>query len=130
MQHPVQSPGDAGRDARLSWPPGPAWWALTQPQPRALVAVTELVAQIAVLQAGVRTGFGSHPDVEIYRPQPGLGSVLAAQVLAEIGDAPRRYADAKSRRNHAGTSPVTQASGTKRTVLARHVRSLRQADAR
>jgi hypothetical protein len=50
-------------------------------------------------------------------------------VLGEFGDAPDRYLDAKSRRNYAGTSPITRASGTRRVVLARHARNKRLADA-
>jgi hypothetical protein len=50
-------------------------------------------------------------------------------VLGEFGDEPDRYATAKSRKNYAGTSPITRASGTKRVVLARHVRNQRLADA-
>ncbi|MCP3882625.1 MAG: IS110 family transposase, partial [Sulfitobacter sp.] len=38
---------------------------------------------------------------------------------------PERYDSAKSRRNYAGTSPLTIASGRKHTVLARHVRNKR-----
>ena len=38
-------------------------------------------------------------------------------------------ATAKSRKNYAGTSPITRASGTKRVVLARYVRNHRLADA-
>jgi hypothetical protein len=49
--------------------------------------------------------------------------------VGELGDAPGRYPDAKSRRNYAGTSPITRASGTRRVVLARHARSKRLADA-
>lgn len=97
---------------------------------RSLVAViTELTTQTLVLQGEVEAGFGRHPDAEIYLSQPGLGRVLAARVLAEFGDDPTRYADAKARRNYAGTSPITRASGTKRAVLARHVRNRRLADA-
>jgi hypothetical protein len=97
---------------------------------RALVCViSELVAQTLVLQGEVEAGFGQHPDAEIYRSQPGLGAVLGARVLAEFGDDPHRYADAKARRNYAGTSPITRASGTRRVVLARHVRNKRLADA-
>jgi hypothetical protein len=97
---------------------------------RALVSViSELVAQTLVLQGEVEAGFGQHPDAEIYRSQPGLGAVLGARVLAEFGDDPHRYADAKARRNYAGTSPITRASGTRRVVLARHVRNKRLADA-
>jgi Transposase IS116/IS110/IS902 family len=32
-------------------------------------------------------------------------------LLAESGDDPHRYASAKARKNYAGTSPVTRASG-------------------
>ena len=56
--------------------------------------------------------FGRHPDAEIYLSQPGLGVVLGARVLGEFGDDPHRYADAKARKNYAGTSPITRASGT------------------
>ena len=40
-----------------------------------------------------------------------------------------RFADAKARRNYAGTSPITRASGTRRVVLARYARNRRLADA-
>ena len=63
------------------------------------------------------------------RSLPGLGTVLGARVLGEFGDEPDRYATAKSRKNYAGTSPITRASGTKKAVLARHVRNRRLADA-
>jgi hypothetical protein len=39
------------------------------------------------------------------------------------------YATAKCRKNYAGTSPITRASGTKRVALARYVRNQRLADA-
>jgi hypothetical protein len=50
-------------------------------------------------------------------------------VLGEFGDDPDRYTTAKSRKNYAGTSPLTIASGRKRAVLARHVRNRRLYDA-
>ena len=55
--------------------------------------------------------------------------MLGARVLGEFGDAPDRYATAKCRKNYAGTPPRTIASGTKRAVLARHVRNRRLYDA-
>ena len=55
--------------------------------------------------------------------------MLGARVLGEFGDDPNRYTDAKSRKNYAGTSPLTVASGKKRAVLARHVRNRRLYDA-
>jgi transposase len=96
----------------------------------ALVAVlTTMVEQVAALEEQVKQGFGQHPDVEIYLSQPGMGHVLGARVLAEFGDDPSRYADARSRRNYSGMAPVTKASGTKRVVLARYARNKRLADA-
>ena len=73
--------------------------------------------------------FGRHREAEIYLSQPGLGTVLSARILAEFGDDPHRFADAKSRKNYAGTSPITQASGTRRIVLARYARNRRLGDA-
>jgi hypothetical protein len=85
--------------------------------------------QIAALQAALGDHFEQHPDAAILRSLPGLGMVLGARVLGEFGDDPDRYADAKSRRNYAGTSPIVKASGTRRVVLARHIRNRRLADA-
>jgi hypothetical protein len=35
-------------------------------------------------------------------------------VLGEFGDDPHRYHDARARKNYAGTSPITPASGKKK----------------
>jgi hypothetical protein len=96
----------------------------------ALIAVlTVMVNQTEVLAGQVEQGFGQHPDVEIYRSQPGLGTILGARVLAEFGDDHGRYADVRSRKNYSGMSPITKASGTKRVVLARYARNRRLGDA-
>jgi transposase len=91
--------------------------------------IAQLNTQIDELQAVVAQGFGRHPDAEIVLSQPGLGPVLGARVLAEFGDDPHRYSDAKARKNYAGTSPITRASGTRRVVLARYARNKHLADA-
>jgi len=97
---------------------------------RALVAViSELSTQISELEHGLAEHFEVHPDAKIIRSLPGLGMILGARVLAEFGDDPNRYADAKCRKNYAGTSPITRASGTRRVVLARFARNKRLADA-
>lgn len=95
----------------------------------AIRLITELNRQVAELQAVVAEGFGQHPDAEIVASQPGLGPTLGARVLAEFGDDRTRYADAKARKNYAGTSPITRASGTRRAVLARYARNKHLADA-
>jgi transposase len=91
--------------------------------------IIELNHQISDLEAELMTHFETHPDADIYLSLPGLGVVLGARVLGEFGDDPNRYTDAKCRKNYAGTSPLTVASGKKRAVLARHVRNRRLYDA-
>lgn len=96
----------------------------------ALVAViAELNTQIARLEEQLARGFDQHPDAKIVRSLPGLGTVLGARVLAEFGDDPNRYSDAKARKNYAGTSPITKASGKSRIVLARYARNRRLSNA-
>ncbi len=93
---------------------------------RAAVGIIgELNRQISALETELSDHFEEHPDADIIRSQPGLGDILGARVLGEFGDDPNRYADVKSRRNYAGTSPLTRASGTKRVVLARYIRNRR-----
>ena len=97
---------------------------------RSIVAVlTVLNEQVKILQGQVEQHFGRHPDAEVILSQPGMGTILGARVLAEFGDAPGRYADAKARKNYAGTSPITRASGKKKVVLARFVHNDRLIDA-
>ena len=94
-----------------------------------VAVIAAMSAQITVLAKELEAGFESHPDAEVVRSLPGLGTVLGARVLGEFGDEPNRYGSAKSRKNYAGTSPITRASGTKRVVLARYARNQRLADA-
>jgi transposase len=97
---------------------------------RATIAIiAELNRQIAELETALAAHFEIHPDADIYLSLPGLAVILGARVLGEFGDDPNRYTDAKSRKNYAGTSPLTVASGRKRAVLARHVRNNRLYDA-
>jgi transposase len=116
------------RSEQLSQPP-----VLTQAYAatvRSLIAViTTLNEQAKILQGEVEAHFGQHPDAEIILSQPGLGKILGARVLAEFGDDPSRYADGKARRNYAATSPITRASGKKKTVTARFVHNDRLVDA-
>lgn len=96
----------------------------------ALVAViAEINTQIEQLEIKLADRFEQHPDAEIIRSLPGLGMKLGARVLAEFGDDPNRYADAKSRKNYSGMSPITRASGKHHVVLARFARNKRLADA-
>jgi len=97
---------------------------------RSLIAViATLNEQVKTLQGQVEEHFGQHPDAEIYRSQPGLGTVLGARVLGEFGDDPHRYADGKARKNYAATSPITRASGKRKVVAARFIHNDRLVDA-
>src|SRR6516225_1454672 len=73
--------------------------------------------------------FEQHPDAKVVLSLPGLGTVLGARVLGEFGDDRTRFSGPKSRKNYAGTSPVTKASGHSRVVLARFARNRRLANA-
>jgi transposase len=53
----------------------------------------------------------------------------AIRVLGEFGDDQTRFPTAKSRKNYAGSAPITKASGRSLVVLARHARNRRLADA-
>ena len=118
--------------------------ALRSPQPEAPATVSnafgtvaaslvELIAslndRVASLEEELQSHFESHPDAEILRSLPGLGVVLGARVLGEFGDDPNRFSNASARRNYAGTSPITKASGKSRVVLARFARNDRLYDA-
>ncbi len=97
---------------------------------RSLVGViAALGEQINTIEAELVKRLGRHPDAAIYLSQPGMGEIVTSRVLGEFGDDRTRYAGAKARRNYAGTSPVTIASGRRSTVSARHIRNTRLIDA-
>lgn len=97
---------------------------------KALVTVLATsTSQIRALESELEASFGRHPAAEIVLSQPGLGTVLGARVLAEFGDDPTRYADPKARKNYAGTSPITKASGKSHVVLTRVATNKRLRDA-
>jgi transposase len=68
-----------------------------------------------------------HPDAPIILSFPGLGPVLGARLLGEIGDDHTRFTDARALKAHAGASPVTRASGRSRHVFTRRVKNQRLA---
>jgi transposase len=103
-----------------------AYAATATAHARLLIALNE---QIAAMEEQVKTHFHAHPDAEIYLSMPGIAEITGARVLAEFGDDPTRYSSAKARKNYAGTSPITRASGKSHTVQARYVRNNRLADA-
>jgi len=94
-----------------------------------VVVLRTLNEQIDALQGQVQAHFGRHPDAEIILSRPGMGPLLGARLLAEFGDAPGRYVDARARKNYAGTSPITRQSAKRKVALARFVHNDRFVDA-
>jgi transposase len=131
-RHAVPAKAEAIKDAlrarHLTQPPAitAAYGATVRATAQVLITLNE---QIKQLEAQVEAHFLQHPDVEIYLSQPGIGTINGARVLAEFGDATGRYASAKARKNYAGSSPITRASGRSKVVLARFVRNDRLSDA-
>lgn len=91
--------------------------------------ITAMQAAVEQLEQALAVEFDGHPMAPVLCSAPGLGPILAARVLAEVGDDPGRFAGAGGLRAFAGTAPVTRASGRSRWVTARRVRNKRLADA-
>jgi Transposase/Transposase IS116/IS110/IS902 family len=103
--------------------------AYAAPVQAGAAVIAALNEQCKVMEAKVSELFRRHPDAGVYLSQPGIGDITGARILGEFGDAPGRYASAKARKNYAGTSPLTIASGKKKTVHARYIRNRHLIDA-
>ncbi|MEV2215036.1 IS110 family transposase [Streptomyces sp. NPDC050997] len=77
------------------------------------------------LAAAVEEDFHQHADSEILLSFPGLGPLLGARVLAEIGDDRSRFAEARALKAYAGSAPITRASGKKRYGGRRFIKNNR-----
>ena len=58
----------------------------------------------------------------------GLADSTGARVLAEIGDDRTRFTDARALKAHAGSAPITRASGRSISVTHRHIKNNRLAN--
>lgn len=94
-----------------------------------LVIISAMIDAVAGLEKRLAAAFESHPQAHVLRSVPGLGGILGARLLAEIGDDAQRFASPASLRAFAGTAPITRASGRSHYVKARKVRNKRLADA-
>lgn len=91
--------------------------------------LTQMHAAVASLNDALAEQFSQHVLAPVLTSAPGLGTVLAARILAEVGDDPDRFMTPASLRAFAGTAPVTRASGRSSYVKARKVRNKRLGDA-
>jgi len=103
--------------------------ALGQTTTGLLAIIVAMQSAVEQLETALTAEFDRHPLAPVLRSAPGLGPILAARVLAEVGDDRSRFTTAGGLRAFAGTAPVTRASGRSRQVKARLVRNKRLGDA-
>ncbi|WP_243717817.1 IS110 family transposase, partial [Actinomadura sp. KC345] len=97
-------------------------------QAQALLAQLDAVCRAADdLEAATAEQFTRHPDAEIITSMPGVGPLIGARLLAEIGDDRTRFTDARALKAYAGSAPVTRASGKTTTITHRRVKNQRLA---
>lgn len=86
----------------------------------ALLSVLKaLTGQIKTLEAHIAEQLALHADGHIFTSLPKGGTVRAARLLAEIGDARGQFPDAASLAALAGVAPCTKQSGKHRAVTFR-----------
>ena len=86
----------------------------------ALVAVLRVLnAQIKALAASIAAQLAAHPDAAIFQSLPRSGTVRAARLLAEIGDARGHFPTRDSLTCLAGVAPSTRQSGKVKSVTFR-----------
>jgi transposase len=82
-----------------------------------LAALATITAQIDALNQQITENLDLHPDRDIFTSLPRSGTVRAARLLAEIGDARGRFPTPASLACLAGVAPSTRQSG-KITIVA------------
>ncbi|MFD6563065.1 IS110 family transposase [Micromonospora profundi] len=88
----------------------------------ATALLTQLDATIAsahTLWTHINDLAEQHPQTPIYRSFPGMGPLLAARLLAELGDDPHRFPTPRNLRAFCAATPITWASGTSHKVSHR-----------
>jgi transposase len=78
-----------------------------------------LNTQIQALTTSISAQLDAHPDAAIFKSLPRSGSIRAARLLAEIGDARGRFPTRDSLTCLAGVAPSTRQSGKTKTVAFR-----------
>ena len=84
-----------------------------------IAVLRTLNTQISTLAASIAEQLDVHPDAKIFTSLPRSGSVRAARLLAEIGDARGRFPTASSLACLAGVAPSTRQSGKVKAVTFR-----------
>jgi transposase len=106
---------------------------LPQPQPDPVIAqvyqaeallLTGLLATVVEAKKNTQRRmtklYQAHPDYPLFASLPGLGPRLGPALLVKFGDDRQRFPSANALQALAGTCPVTQASGKRKSVHFRH----------
>jgi transposase len=88
-----------------------------------------LNSQLADYDEAIAAAVAEHPDAAIFASFPGVGPILTAVLLAEIGEDRDRYPVAEALLAEAGLAPVTRASGRSRSVRFRYAANTRLREA-
>ena len=84
-----------------------------------VAALTLLIAEIRLLTGHIKAAYDTHPDKPVFAELPKAGTVRAARLLAEIGDARGRFPTATALACLAGVAPSTRQSGSLTVVSFR-----------
>jgi transposase len=84
-----------------------------------LATIQTITAQIEALAHQITETLTNHPDRQIFTSLPKSGTIRAARLLAEIGDARGRFPTPASLSCLAGVAPSTRESGKARIVAFR-----------
>lgn len=82
-----------------------------------VVVLQALRARIDRITRSIEQAVAELPAGRIVMSFPRAGRVNAAQILAELGDDPARYASAEQLASEAGVAPVTHRSGKRRAAV-------------
>jgi len=84
---------------------------------------------LAEFDDAIASVVAEHPDARIFASFPGVGPILTAVLLAEIGEDRHRYPTAQTLLAEAGLAPVTRSSGRSRSVRFRYASNARLREA-
>ena len=107
------------RQATAGHPDGPAADAAETITGELIALLRSLRERITTLEASIEHALAAHADQAVFTSLPRSGSVRAATMLAEIGDARGRYPTDEALAGAAGIAPSTRASGRSHYVAFR-----------
>jgi transposase len=84
---------------------------------------------LAEFDDAIASVVAEHPDAMIFSSFPGVGPILTAVLLAEIGEDRSRYPSPQTLLAEAGLAPVTRSSGRSRSVRFRYAANTRLREA-